>query len=188
MDLARGPTFPPSPHHTIPYVEKCRNGARRPSWRENRITFSFTVPRPDEEEESSLTGEGEERGAYTSARARAEIQLRSIDRLRSRQISVRREIRRLVSLASWSRGLLASDTFDSSNRFVTGRNPDLDDGAARANPPHPGEGAEISKRLGRDSARVVEVEVWIDRSESALIGRDSITIDSTKGRGGGREG
>lgn len=100
------------------------------------------------------------------------------------------EIRRLVSLASWSRGLLASDTFDSSNRFVTGRNPDLDEvcDAARANPPHPGEGAEISKRRGRDSARVVEVEVWIDRSESALIGRDSITIDSTKGRGGGREG
>lgn len=122
-------------------------------------------------------------------RARAEIQLRSIDRLRSRQISVRREIRRLVSLASWSRGLLASDTFDSSNRFVTGRNPDLDDGASRANPPHPGEGAEISKRRGRDSARVVEVEVWIDRSESALIGRDSITIDSTKGKeGGGRKG
>lgn len=73
----------------------------------------------EEEEEEGLWRE--EGGRSTlGVYARPEIQLRSIDRLRcSRQISVRCEIRRLVSLASWSRGLLASDTFDSSNRFVT---------------------------------------------------------------------
>lgn len=60
-------------------------------------------------------------GKEGGERSRAEIQLRSIDRLRSRQISARCEIRRLVSLASRSRGLLASDTFDSSNRFVIQR-------------------------------------------------------------------
>lgn len=132
----------PSPPHLVQYrtwknAETERAGR---SWRENRITFAHGaaevglerrgiivvgLPRgggrggEEEEEEEGLWRE--EGGRSTlGVYARPEIQLRSIDRLRcSRQISVRCEIRRLVSLASWSRGLLASDTFDSSNRFVT---------------------------------------------------------------------
>lgn len=140
MDLARGPTFAlPSPPRTIPYVEKCRNGARRPQLarKQNHVCSRCRRGRPREErdhrcwpatggrggeEEEEEEGLWREEGGRSTlgVYARPEIQLRSIDRLRcSRQISVRCEIRRLVSLASWSRGLLASDTFDSSNRFVT---------------------------------------------------------------------
>lgn len=151
MDLARGPTFPltPPPYNTVRGKMQKRSAAAELARKQNHVFVHGTEVR-DGEEGSSLTGgewwKGEEGDVYKRARARAEIQLRSIDRLRSRQISVRCEIRRLVSLASWSRGLLASDTFDSSNRFVTGRNLETSTTISCSRPREISKGSRESRR------------------------------------------
>lgn len=150
MDLARGPTFPLTPP-TIQYRTwknaETERGGRVGEKTESRFRSRY---RGEGRGGGIIVDRGSggkgRRETYTSARARAEIQLRSIDRLRSRQISVRCEIRRLVSLASWSRGLLASDTFDSSNRFVTGRNLETSTTISCSRPREISKGSRESRR------------------------------------------